>query len=54
MGVSLGGAALSRSVEQHLIFVGMVIEKLLQFFPVAMAGAMIGAFLALGWYGCRR
>jgi hypothetical protein len=54
MGVSLGGAALNESVEQNLQFVGMLMEKLLQFFPVAMAGALIGAFVALGWFGCRR
>lgn len=54
MGVSLGGAALNERVEQNLQFVGMVLEKLLQFFPVAMAGALIGAFVALGWFGCRR
>lgn len=54
MGVSLGGSALNQKVEQNLQFVGMVLEKLLQFFPVAMAGALIGAFVALGWLGCRR
>jgi hypothetical protein len=54
MGVSLGGAALNESVEQNLQFVGLLLEKLLQFFPVAMAGALIGAFIALGWFGCRR
>jgi hypothetical protein len=54
MGVSLGSAALSETVDHNLQFLGMVLEKLLQFFPVAMAGALIGAFVALGWFGCRR
>jgi hypothetical protein len=54
MGLSLGSAAMSDSVEHNLQFVGMLLEKLLQFFPVAMAGALIGAFVALGWFGCRR
>ena len=54
MGVSLGSASLSRTVDHNLQFLGMLLEKLLQFFPVAMAGALIGAFVALGWFGCRR
>ena len=54
MGLSLGSAALNDTVEHNLLFLGMLLEKLLQFFPIGMAGALIGAFVALGWFGCRR
>lgn len=54
MGLSLGSAALNDTVEHNLLFLGMFLEKLLQFFPIGMAGALIGAFVALGWFGCRR
>jgi hypothetical protein len=54
MGISLGSAAMNDTVEHNLLFLGMFLEKLLQFFPIGMAGALIGAFVALGWFGCRR
>jgi hypothetical protein len=54
IGVSLGSAALSASVRHNLQFVGLILSSLLSSFPVAMAGALMGAFVALGWFGCRR
>lgn len=54
IGVSLGSAALSVSVRHDLQFVGLILGSLLRLFPVAMAGALMGAFVALGWFGCRR
>jgi len=54
VGVSLGTASMSASIEHNLEFVGLILGALLKSFPVAMAGAIMGAFLALGWFGCRR
>jgi hypothetical protein len=54
IGVSLGSAALSASIRHNLQFVGLILSSLLSSFPVAMAGALMGAFVALGWFGCRR
>jgi hypothetical protein len=54
IGVSLGSAALSASIRHNLQFVGLVLSSLLNSFPVAMAGALMGAFVAMGWFGCRR
>ena len=54
IGVSLGSASLSASIGHNLQFVGLILSALLRSFPVAMAGALMGAFLALGWFGCRR
>ncbi|HLB75438.1 MAG TPA: hypothetical protein VJO72_00220 [Candidatus Dormibacteraeota bacterium] len=54
IGVSLGSAAMSASIRHNLQFVGLILSSLLNSFPVAMAGALMGAFLALGWFGCRR
>lgn len=54
VGVSLGTASLSASIGHNLEFVGLILGALLKSFPVAMAGAIMGAFLALGWLGCRR
>ncbi len=54
IGVSLGSAAISASVRHNLQFVGLILSSLLNSFPVAMAGALMGAFVAMGWFGCRR
>jgi hypothetical protein len=54
IGVSLGSAALSASIRHNWQFVGLVLSSLLNSFPVAMAGALLGTFVALGWFGCRR
>lgn len=54
IGVSVGSAAMSGAIERNLQFVGLVLSTLLKFYPVAMAGALMGAFVALGWFGCRR
>ena len=45
---------MSASIRHNLQFVGLILSSLLNSFPVAMAGALMGAFLALGWFGCRR
>jgi hypothetical protein len=54
LGISVGSAAMSNMVERNLQFVGLLLSALLRSFPVAMAGALLGAFVALGWFGCRR
>ena len=54
IGVSLGSASLSASIGHNLQFLGLILSALLKSFPIAMAGALMGAFLALGWFGCRR
>jgi hypothetical protein len=54
IGVSLGSASVSASIGHNLQFVGLILSALLRSFPIAMAGALMGAFLALGWFGCRR
>lgn len=54
IGVSLGSAAVSAAIRHDLQFVGLILSSLLRLFPVAMAGALAGAFVALGWFGCRR
>lgn len=54
IGLSLGSAALSASIRHNLQFVGLILSSLLNSFPVAMAGALMGAFVAMGWFGCRR
>jgi hypothetical protein len=54
IGVSLGSASVSDSIGRNLQFVGLIMSSLLKSFPIAMAGALMGAFLALGWFGCRR
>jgi hypothetical protein len=54
IGVSLGSASVSDAIGRNLQFVGLILSALLKSFPVAMAGALMGAFLALGWFGCRR
>jgi hypothetical protein len=54
IGVSLGSAAMNSSIRHNLQFVGLILSSLLSSFPVAMAGALMGAFVALGWFGCRR
>ena len=54
IGLSLGSAALSASLRHNLQFLGLILSSLLNAFPVAMAGALMGAFVALGWFGCRR
>ncbi len=54
LGISLGSAAVSESVGRNLQFVALLLSSLFRVFPVAMAGALIGAFVALGWLGCRR
>jgi hypothetical protein len=54
IGVSLGSASLNASIGHNLQFVGLIMSSLLKSFPIAMAGALMGAFLALGWFGCRR
>jgi hypothetical protein len=41
-------------VEHNLQFLALLLSALLKAFPVAVAGALIGAFLALGWFGYRR
>jgi hypothetical protein len=54
IGVSLGCAAVSASMRHNLQFVGLILSSLLNSFPIAMAGALMGAFVAMGWFGCRR
>jgi hypothetical protein len=54
IGVSLGCASVSASIRHNLQFVGLILSSLLNSFPVAMAGALMGAFVAMGWFGCRR
>jgi hypothetical protein len=54
LGVSVGSAAVSETVERNFQFVGLLLSALLKMFPVAMTGALLGAFVALGWFGCRR
>jgi hypothetical protein len=45
---------MSASIGHNLQFLGLILSALLRSFPVAMAGALMGAFVALGWFGCRR
>ena len=52
--LSVVTAAASETIGRNLQFVGLLLSSLLKVFPVAMAGALIGAFLALGYYGCKR
>jgi hypothetical protein len=54
LGISMAGAALSDTIGRNLQFVALLLSSLLKVFPVAMAGALIGAFVALGWFGVRR
>jgi hypothetical protein len=54
LGISMGAAAISDMVEHNLQFIALLLSALLKAFPVAVAGALIGAFLALGWFGYRR
>jgi hypothetical protein len=54
IGLSLGTASMSASIGHNLQFLGLILSALLRSFPVAMAGALMGAFVALGWFGCRR
>jgi hypothetical protein len=54
IGVSLGSASVSAAIGHNLQFLGLILSALLKSFPVAMAGALMGAFLGLGWFGCRR
>src|SRR5262245_47251236 len=54
LGISVAAAALSDTIGRNLQFVALLLSSLLKVFPVAMAGALIGAFVALGWFGVRR
>jgi hypothetical protein len=53
IGVSLAGAALSQPINRELRFLALLLEKLIECYPVASAGILIGGAFGLVWWNRR-